>query len=92
VRLREHLLDANRRTQPVSRWVKELKDAGLSPEIVLLQKTRKCLAVYRERQWVEKLTAGGLQLLNRDGGGSGRQVNKKRRRARRRARATINKS
>jgi group I intron endonuclease len=72
-RMREHICDARRRAKSyVHRWILSLLDAGLKPEMIVVQKVPATGdRVKAERKWIAIYRKQGARLANLTEGGDG---------------------
>lgn len=70
-RLGRHVRDSRRRNTPVMRWVRGLADAGLAPDVIVLDVVPDSRWDEAERYWISRARERIPDLLNVAAGGVG---------------------
>ncbi len=70
-RLRAHLRDCPLARTHRECWLKGLVDAGLRPQLIILEECEEALWIEREQFWIAHQLAQGCDLTNRTIGGDG---------------------
>lgn len=80
-RLGRHIRDSRRRNTPVMRWVRGLADAGLAPDLIVLDVVPDSRWDEAERYWIARARERVPDLLNVAAGGVGPFVTREQRSA-----------
>ena len=71
-RERNHFNQSKYGNAPKSEWVRELRAAGLRPEMLVIEECAPADSADREKYWIARARVRGAPLLNMKSGGQGR--------------------